>query len=79
MEICIGIKNINLGFIHTPMCVSTVYFLEICEQKSEAYYSGGIQTRDFCNSRAVSYKLDHLDCPEARGSLNPKFLALKGN
>ena len=40
------------------MCVSTVYtqyFLELCEKKTQAYYSGGIQTHDHCNSRAVSF------------------------
>ena len=28
-------------------------------KKSQAYYSGGIQTHNPCNSRAVSYQLDH--------------------
>ena len=39
--------------------------------KSQAYYSNGIWTLDLCDSRAVSYQLDHWDCPVARGSSNP--------
>ena len=41
------------------------------KKKSQAYYSSGIRTHDLCNSRAVSYQLDHRDCPVARGSSNP--------
>ena len=50
------------------MCVAlyTQYFPESCEKKSQAFYSGGIRTHDLCNSRAVSYQLDHRDCPVAR-------------
>ena len=40
-------------------------FPELCEQKSPSYYLGWIWTHDLCNSRAVSYQLDHRDCPVA--------------
>ena len=56
---------------------STVYSVlsRVLWKKSQAFYSGGIRTHDLCNSRAVSYQLDHRDCPVARGSLSPMFLA----
>ena len=33
-----GIRNINFGFTHTPMCVSTIYSVlpESCEKISQA-------------------------------------------
>ena len=33
--------------IYVHRCVSALYFLELCENKSQAYYSGGIRTHDF--------------------------------
>ena len=66
----------NYGFQrfypYTLMCVSTVYSVlsrALWKKKSQACYLGGIWTHDLCNSRAVSYQLDHWDCPVARGSL----------
>ena len=32
-----------------------VYFAELCEIKSQAYYLGGIRIHNLCNSRAASY------------------------
>ena len=57
------------------MCVAlyTQYFPWVLWKKSQAFYSGGIRTHDPCNSRAMSYQLDHRDCPVARGSSNPMF------
>ena len=58
-------RSIIFDFTHIHRCVSalyTQYLPEFCEKKSQAYYSGGIQTHDRCNSRAVSYQLDHRDC-----------------
>ena len=58
------------------MCVAlyTQYFPRVLWKKSQAFYSGGIRTHDPCNSRAVSYQLDHRDCPVARGGSNKDFL-----
>ena len=50
----------NFGFIHVHRCVLalyTRYFPELCENKSQVYYVGGIRTHDLCNSRAVGYCL----------------------
>lgn len=41
-------------------------------EKSQVYYSGGIQTNDFWNW-AVPNQLDHRDSPIARGSSNPCY------
>ena len=56
-----------LFYPYTPMCVSTVYFPWFSEKISLALYSSGIRTHDLCNSRALSYKHDHRDCPAAIG------------
>ena len=39
------------------------------------YHSSGIQTHDLCNSRAVSYQLDHRDCPAAKRQFEFYILA----
>ena len=54
------------------LALYTQYFPSLWK-KSQAYYSGGIRTHNLCNSRAVSYQLDHRDCPVARGSSNLIF------
>ena len=51
-------------------CLLSTYMYT--SKKSQAYYSVGIRTHDCCKSRAVSYQLDHWDCPVARGILNRK-------
>ena len=42
------------------MCVNTIYSIltQVLSKKSQAYYSGGIQTQNLCNSRAVSYRIE---------------------
>ena len=56
-----------------PYTLSTLStFPEFCEQKSQACNSGGIQTHDLSDSRAVSYQHDHVDCPVARGNTRCK-------
>ena len=61
-----GTHNINFGFLLALHGT----FPSPVKKISQAYYSGGIQTHDPYNSRAVSYQLDNQDCPVARGSLN---------
>ena len=65
-------------FTHTPTCVSTDtrYLCQSSVQnKSQAYYSGGIRTHNLCNSRAVSYQLDYRDCPVAMEAVRILYLA----
>ena len=63
-------KSYSLWFTHI-YCTSTQFFHEFWgNKKSQRYYSVGIRTHD----RAVSYQLDHQDCPVARGSSNPIFM-----
>ena len=52
------------GFLHlrTDVCNNLVNSVLV---KSQAYYSGEIGTHDPWNSRAVSYQLNHIDCPVA--------------
>ena len=54
--------NINFGFTYTPMCDKHCIFGTFpshVNKVSQAHYSGGIQSHDPCNSRAVSYQLDY--------------------
>ena len=48
------------------------YFREFCEKNHRHNTRVGFE-HNLCNSRAVSYQLDHRDCPVARGSSNPTF------
>ena len=61
--------------MYTVVCQHCILsaFLSPVKKISQAYYSGGIQNHDLCNSRAVSYQLDYRDCPVAGGSSNPMF------
>ena len=54
--------NINFGYTYTPMCDKHCIlgtFPSHVNKVSQAHYSGGIQSHDPCNSRAVSYQLDY--------------------
>ena len=53
--------NINFGLIHIHQCPYTEFFSS--KTKSQAHYSCEIQTHDLSNLQAVSYQLDHRDCP----------------
>ena len=61
-DLCIFILVLSL------LCVSTVYSVlsQVLQNKSRACYLVGIWTQNRCHSRAVSYQLDHRDCPVAR-------------
>ena len=52
------------------MCVISIVYSESSVKKSQSNYSGRIRTHDLCNSSQYT-KLDHRDCPVARGSSNP--------
>ena len=74
-----------LVFTHKLMSVSTIYSVltqVLWKKNHRHFYSGGIQTHNLCNSRAVSYQLDHRDCQVARGSsktINKTYYFLGGN
>ena len=70
--------KILFGLTHIPMCVSTAYSVLPSSVKNNllAYYFGGIQTNDLCQSRADSCQLDQRDCLVARGSSNYPTLNL---
>ena len=65
---------IYFGFthIHVHRCVLEHYILStfpsVVKINHRHNYSGGIRTHDLCNSRVVSYKLDHGDWLVARDS-----------
>ena len=65
-----GIKNINFGFTHTLMFVSTVcsvLSLSPVRKYHRHVTRVGSEPMTLASSRAVSYQLDYPDCPVARG------------
>ena len=54
----------------------TLCFPESYEKTQSHFYLGGIWIHDPCNSRVVSYQLDHQDCLVARVSSNSYVLAV---
>ena len=56
-------------YIKTPLvCIVYIVFPEFCKQTITGVLLSGMRTHNLCNSRALSYQLDHRDCLVDRNS-----------